>query len=57
MNLIAHCQNDVSLGEEVGTISVSIFKNQNGLSSFTVNAENDNVLQVSYVIEDTLKMY
>lgn len=44
--------------EEVGTISISIYKNkQTGLSSFHIDAENDNVVQVSYVIEDTLKMF
>lgn len=46
------------VGETVGTIFISIFKDvQTGLSSFRINAENDNVLPVSYVIEDTLKMY
>ena len=50
--------NKKSDAEKIGTVSVSVFKNKNtGFSSFSVNAENDDVLQVSYVIEDTLKMY
>lgn len=45
-------------GEQIGTICVSIYKDkETGLSSFHVNPENEDVLQVSYVIEDTLKMF
>lgn len=44
--------------ESIGTVSVSIYKDkESGLSSFHVIPENDDVLQVSYVIEDTLKMF
>lgn len=59
MNDITNCKVESShVGETVGTIFVSIFKDvQTGLSSFCVNAENDSLLPVSYVIEDTLKLY
>lgn len=44
-------------GEEVGKISVSIYRDkQSGLSSFYIDTDNDNVEQISYIIEDTLKM-
>lgn len=56
MNNITNFDN--SCGEEIGSINVSIFKNtETGLSSFKLDANNDNVLQVSYVIEDTLKNF
>lgn len=42
---------------EVGTISVSIFKDENtGFSAFNINSD-DSVLQFSYAIEDTLKKF
>ena len=44
-------------GIKIGTISVSVYKNNSGTSSFSINVENDNVIQMSYVIEDALKMY
>lgn len=53
MNNITNFQN--SFGEEIGSISVSIYKNDDGLSSFKLDTKSDDVLQVSYVIEDTLK--
>ena len=56
MKNIANCK-DIS-GEEIGTVSVSIYKDkESGLSSFHIDTENDDVVQVSYVIEDTLKMF
>ena len=55
MNNITNCSS--CFGEEIGSINVSIYKNYDGVSSFKLNANNDNVLQVSYVIEDTLKLY
>lgn len=44
-------------GEKIGTISVSVYKDNTGHSFFRINSENDNVIQMSYVIEDVLKMY
>ncbi len=41
----------------VGTVTISIFKNSNDDVDFKINTDNDDVLPVSYVIEDTLKLY
>lgn len=55
MNNINNKKLDV---EKVGTVSVSIYKNRlTGFSSYSIDAENDDVIQVSYIIEDLLKMY
>ena len=50
--------------EKVGTITVSVFKcesdddnNNNNNVIFTIKVDNEDVLPVSYVIEDTLKLY
>lgn len=40
-----------------GTITVSVYKDKSGRSSFDINTDNDEVLPVSYVIEDTLYLY
>ena len=43
------------VGEEIGSIIVSMYKDKcTGKPFFYVKAENEDVLQVSYVIEDTL---
>lgn len=53
VNFNAYCNKIV--GEKVGTVSVDIYKDKKtGLPFFYVKSENENVLQVSYVIEDTL---
>lgn len=44
--------------KEIGTVSVSMYKNaQTGKSFFQINADNEDVLQLSYIIEDTLYNY
>lgn len=45
-------------GEKYGTISVSIYKGTN-LSSpiFYIQADNEDVLPILYIIEDTLALY
>lgn len=50
--------NDMIIGEKVGTISIDVYKETitNG-SLFYVKSENEDVLPVLYVIEDTLKLY
>lgn len=41
-----------------GTVTVSVFKDLDSKSySFKVETDNDEVLPVSYIIEDTLKLY
>lgn len=42
-------------GEKIGTVFVSMYKDiSTGLPFFHIQSENENVLQVSYVIEDSL---
>lgn len=55
--------------EKIGTITVSVFKcesddknnndnnDNNNNVIFTIKVDNEDVLPVSYVIEDTLKLY
>ena len=41
-----------------GTITVSVFKsNEKNITSFEIETDNENVEQISYIIEDTLKAY
>ncbi len=43
------------VGEKIGTVLVSMYKDKNtGLPFFNIQSENDDVLQVSYIIEDSL---
>ena len=46
---------------KVGTVTVSVFRSENrsddNSTSFKIEADDDDVLPVSYVIEDTLKYY
>lgn len=43
---------------KIGTITVSVFQFINKkITSFKVEADNEDVEQVSYIIEDTLKMF
>lgn len=41
----------------LGTVTVSVFKNEDSTTCFDVKTDNENVLPVSYVIEDILKKY
>ena len=43
--------------KELGTITISVFKDENNNTKFIIKTDNDDILPVSYVIEDTLKMY
>lgn len=46
------------IGEKVGTVSVSMYKDKfTGLPFFYIQSENENMLQVSYVIEDVLNKF
>lgn len=42
---------------KIGTVTVSVFKADDNSTSFEVKTEDENVLPVLYVIEDTLKKY
>lgn len=56
-NIVEFNHNDI-IGEEIGTVCVSMYKDVNtGLPFFYVKSENEDVLPVSYVIEDTLYNY
>ena len=49
-----NCQEELS-GKKLGTVYVSMYKDiSTGLPFFYVQAENEEVLQLSYVIQDTL---
>ena len=41
----------------LGTVTISVFKDEKNEVNFKINIDNDDVLPVSYVIEDTLKLY
>lgn len=41
----------------VGTVTISVFKDEKNDVNFKINIDNDDVLPVSYVIEDTIKLY
>ena len=54
--------------EKIGTVTISVFRAENDIESttdneksilttFDIQVDNDAVLPVSYVIEDTLKFY
>lgn len=42
--------------DKIGTVTVSVFK-QNTTTHFDIQTDNDNVVNVSYLIEDALKLY
>ena len=43
--------------DKIGTITISVFKTDNFFTSFEIKTDNETVLPVTYVIEDTLKKY
>ena len=46
------------IGEKCGTITVSIYKEtSSGSPIFHIQSDNEDVLPVSYVIEDILTLY
>lgn len=40
-----------------GTVTVTVYKDKTGQPYFTVTTDTDDVLPVSYIIEDTLYLY
>lgn len=49
--------NHEKVGQEIGTISICIYKDiESGLSAFDINADED-VELFTYVIEDTMKKF
>lgn len=43
--------------EKLGDITISVFRDENNRTNFQIKTNNEDILPVSYVIEDTLKMY
>jgi len=43
--------------EKLGNIIVSVYKDEHNKTNFQIQTDNEDILPVSYVIEDTLKMY
>ncbi len=49
---------DDIVGEEIGCVSIHMYKETNSsLPLFRINTNSDNVLPLSYIIEDLLKFY
>ena len=43
--------------EKCGTVTISVYKDNLNHHFFEINSDTDDVLPVSYVIEDTLHLY
>ena len=43
--------------QKCGTITVKVYKNDSGKYSFDIDTDSEEVLPVSYVIEDILYLY
>ncbi len=50
-------QNAEEADNKCGTVTVTVYKDKTGQPYFTVTTDTDDVLPVSYVIEDTLYLY
>ncbi len=49
---------DTIIGKKCGTITVSVYKEESsGSHIFHIQSDNEEVLPVSYVIEDVLSVY
>ena len=49
---------DDIVGEEIGCVSIHMYKETtSNLPLFRINTDSDNVLPLSYIIEDILKFY
>ena len=42
--------------DKIGTITIDVYK-ENDKTSFIIKSDNEDVLPIQYVIEDTLKLY
>lgn len=43
--------------KKCGTVTVSVYKDADSHSFFYIETDNEDILPVSYVIEDTLSLY
>ena len=48
---------DIKAIKKCGTVTVSVYQDASNSSIFKINSDTDDVLPVSYVIEDTLYLY
>ncbi len=56
-NIIPNGKNTI-VGKKCGTITVSVYKEKSsGSHIFHIKSDNEDVLPVSYVIEDILSLY
>lgn len=43
---------------KIGTVTISVFKSDDkNTTSFDVESDNEDVIQISYIVEDALKSY
>lgn len=50
--------NKYIIGEKCGTITVTVYKESNSKSPiFYIDSDTEDVLPISYIIEDTLALY
>ncbi len=53
-----HDSSQIFMGKKCGTITVSVYRDINsGSPIFYVEPDNEDILPVSYIIEDVLKLY
>ena len=58
MLILKITNNSKNNGKHCGDIIISVFEDKKtGFHFFKIKADNDNILPVSYIIEDTLKLY
>ena len=43
--------------QKVGTITIDVFRKSDNTKTLEIQSDSDDILPVSYVIEDTLKKY
>ena len=43
--------------EKIGTITISVYRDKQNKTDFQMFTDNESILPVSYVLEDTLKKY
>ena len=56
-NIISR-KKDFRIGKKCGTVTVSVYKEKiTGSPIFYIQSDNEDVLPVSYVIEDVLSLY
>ena len=58
LNDITKKETDSIIAKKCGTVTVSIYKKSDSKSPiFYIESDNDDVLPVSYIIEDALSLY